>query len=197
MNSRGSWEGISNASPAGSACCVYGLLCKTDSSLRMLISSRLSSLCEAITLPKPQAPNFFSFNTTQHSRGENTHTCTRACTPAPLMSAWMTDYRCETKAMMITAHVHLWRRAFSCVTHVTLSNHLPWVPDRCRELEFSGSSSGPLDRISRPLIPHTVPCRLGRRLPFVSKSLLTSTSYCHMVSWGSCQCEQSRHPVTD
>lgn len=74
MNSRGSWEGISNASPAGSACCVYGLLCKTDSSLRMLISSRLSSLCEAITLPKPQAPNFFSFNTTQHSRGgKHTH----------------------------------------------------------------------------------------------------------------------------
>lgn len=99
--------------------------------------------------------------------------------------------------MMITVHVHLWRRAFSCVTHVTLSNHLPWVPDRCRELEFSGSSSGALDRISRPLIPHTVPCRLGRRLPFVSKSLLTSTSYCHMVSWGSCHGEQSPHPITD
>lgn len=71
MNSRGSWEGISNASPAGSSCCVYELLCKTDFSLRMLISSWLSSLCEAITLPKPQAPNLFSFNTTLHT-GKNT-----------------------------------------------------------------------------------------------------------------------------
>ncbi len=180
MNSRGSWEGISNASPAGSSCCVYELLCKTDFSLRMLISSWLSSLCEAITLPKPQAPNLFSFYTTQHT-GKNT----------VLLSGWTTDYRSETEAMMITVHVHLRRGAFSCVTSVTLSNHLPVVPDRCRELGFSGSSAGAWDRISRPLIPHTVPCRPGRRLPFVSNPLLTSTSYCHVVSWGSCHGEQS------
>lgn len=182
MNSRGSWEGISNASPAGSSCCVYDLLCKTDFSLRMLISSWLSSLCEAITLPKPQAPNPFSFNTAQHT-SKNT---------APL-SGWTTDYRSETEATMITAHVHLRRGAFSYVTSMTPLNHLPAVPDRCRELGFSGSSAGVLDRISRPLIPHTVPCRPRRRLPFVSNPLLTSTSYCHLVSWGSCHGEQN-HP---
>lgn len=112
------------------------------------------------------------------------------------LSGWMTDYRSETEAMMITVHVHLRRGAFSCVTSVTLSNHLPWVPDRCKELGFSGSSSGALDRISRPLIPHTVPCRPGRRLLFVSKPLLTSTSYCHVVSWGSCHGEK-KPPFTD
>lgn len=180
MNSRGSWEGISNASPAASSCCVYELLCKTDFSLRMLISSWLSSLCEAITPPKPQAPNLFSFNTTRHT-GKNT----------VLLSGWTTDYRSETEAMMITVRVHLRRGAFSCVTSVTPSNHFPVVPDRCRELGFSESSAGALDRISRPLIPHTVPCRPGRRLPFVSNPLLTSTSYCHVVSWGSCHGEQS------
>lgn len=92
---------------------------------------------------------------------------------------------------MITVHVHLRRGAFSCVTNMTPSNHLPAVPDRCRELGFSGSSAGALDRISRPLIPHTVPCRPRRRMPFVSNPLLTSTSYCHLVSWGSCHGEQS------
>lgn len=101
MNSRGSWEGISNASPAGSSCCVYELLCKTDFYLRMLISSWLSSLCEAITLPKPQAPDLFSFRTTQHT-GKNT----------VLLSGWTTDYRSVREAMMITVHVHLRRGAF-------------------------------------------------------------------------------------
>lgn len=185
MNCRGSWEGISNASPAGSSCCVYELLCKTNFSLRMLISSWLSSLCEAITLPKSQAPSLFSFNTMQHT-GKNT----------VLLSGWTTDYRSETEAMMITVHVHLRRGAFSCVASVTPSNHLPAEPDRCRELGFSGSSAGALDRISRLLIPHTVPCRPGRCLPFVSNPLLTSTSYCHVVSWGSCHSEQSP-PITD
>lgn len=52
-------------------------------------------------------------------------------------------------------------------------------------------SSGTLDRISRPMIPRAVPCWPGWRLPFVSKPLLTSTSYCHVVSWASCQGEHS------
>ncbi len=98
--------------------------------------------------------------------------------------------------MMITVHAHLRRGAFSCVGNVTPSNHLHAVPDRCRESGFSGSSAGALDRISRPLIPHTVPCRPGRRLPFVSNPLLTSTSYCHVVSWGSCHGERSPQ-ITD
>lgn len=100
---------------------------------------------------------------------------------------------------MITVHAQLRRGAFSWVQSVALSNHLPAVPDRCRELGFARSSAGALDRISRPLIPHTVPCRLGRRLPFVSNPLLTSTSYCHIVSWGSCRGEKSppTPPITE
>lgn len=76
MNSRGSWEGISNASPAESACCVYELLCKTDFSLRMLISSWLSSLCEAITLSNPKHP--ISSALTQHSIQPKTQCCCQA-----------------------------------------------------------------------------------------------------------------------
>lgn len=56
---------------------------------------------------------------------------------------------------------------------------------------FLWISSGTLDRISRPMIPRAVPCWPGWRLPFVSKPLLTSSSYCHVVSWGSCHGEQS------
>lgn len=73
-----------------------------------------------------------------------------------------------------------------------MSNQLPWVSDRCKGLEFFCEfHHGTLDRISRPMIPRAVPCWPGWRLPFVSKPLLTSTSYCHVVSWGSCHGEQS------
>lgn len=80
-----------------------------------------------------------------------------------------------------------------CCRSVTLSDQLPWVSDRCTALEgfFLWISSGTLDRISRPMIPRAVPCWPGWRLPFVSKPLLTSSSYCHVVSWGSCHGEQS------
>lgn len=57
--------------------------------------------------------------------------------------------------------------------------NLPAVPDRCRKLGLSGSSAGALDRISRPLILNTVPCGLGRCLPFVYNLLLTSTLLPH------------------
>lgn len=199
MNSRGSWEGISNASAAGSACRVYGLLCKTDSSLRMLISSRLSSLCEAITLAKPQAPNFFSFNTTPHSRRGGKHTQARHTHPHP-------PSLCQLEWLIIDVKAKPWWLLHMYTSGEGRSLALPmWHCQTTSPGCLTGVGSwnfpdlhqGPLDRIARPLIPHTVPCRLGRRLPFVSETLLTSTSYCHMVSWGSCHCEQSRHPVTD
>lgn len=99
---------------------------------------------------------------------------------------------------MITVHVHLRGRAFSCVVRVW---HCQTGSLGC----LTGAGvwgfflfffllwilSGTLDRISRPMIPRAVPCWPGWRLPFVSKPLLTSTSYCHVVSWGSCQGEQS------
>lgn len=94
--------------------------------------------------------------------------------------------------MMITVHVHLRRRAFSCVAgvwHCQTSSLGCLTGARARG--FLWISSGTLDRISRPMIPRAVPCWPGWRLPFVSKPLLTSTSYCHVVSWGSCHSEQS------
>lgn len=115
---------------------------------------------------KPQAHSLFSANTMQHT-GINT----------VLLPDWTTDYTSEMEAVMITIRVHLRREAFSCATSVTPSSHHPAAPDRCRELRFSGTSAGASDRKSRPLIPDTIPCRLRRRLPFVSSLLLTSTSY--------------------
>lgn len=148
----------------------------------MLISSWFSSACTAITRPKLQIPNFFMLqhNTTQHKN-------------AVRLSRWEADYRCVKEAMVMTVHVHLRRRAFSsaagawhcqtsslgCLTGARLWRVFLWI------------SSGTLDRISRPMIPRAVPCWPGWRLPFVSKPLLTSSSYCHVVSWGSCHGEQS------
>lgn len=83
------------------------------------------------------------------------------------------------------------RDVVSCVAGEMLSGHQPAVPDRCSVSRSSRSSAGALDRISRPLILNAVPCRLGRRLPFVYCLLLTRTSYRHVVSWGSCHGEQT------
>lgn len=101
MNNGGSWEGIRNTSPAGSGCCVYDLLWKPESSLMMLNSSWLSSLCEAITIPKTPKHQVSSA-----SARLSVHAQTL------LLSGWTTDYRCETEAMMITVHVHLRIGAF-------------------------------------------------------------------------------------
>lgn len=181
MNRSGTWQGISNASPPGSRCFVYELLCKTGFffSLDAYFSITQFTLWGNLSFQKPQAPHFFSFEALH--TGKNT----------TLLSGWTTDYRSKRKAMMTTVYAHLRRGAFLRVKSVTLSNHLPAAPDRCRELGFAGSTAGAPDRISRPLIPHSVPCRLGRRPPFVSNLLLTSTSYCHVVSWGSLHVEQS------
>lgn len=82
---------------------VLQLVCKwvADFSQRTLISSWFSSACTAITRPKVQIPNFFMLqhNTTQHKN-------------AVRLLRWEADYRFVKKAMMITVHVHLRRRAF-------------------------------------------------------------------------------------
>lgn len=154
MNSRGSWEGISNASPAESSCCVYELLCKTDFSLRMLISSWLSSLCEAITLPNPKHTNLFSFNTAQHT-GINT----------VLLSVWTADYRSETETMMITVQEHLRRKAFTCVS-VRPSNQPPrgaWQVQEVRAFWILSRGTG---QDITPSDPEHCPLRTGKMPAF-------------------------------
>lgn len=134
--------------------------------------------CEAITLPKPQAPNLFSFNTTLHT-GKNTASV-RLNDWLQIWNGSHDDYCTRTpQEWGVPLVLGVWHHQTS----------LWWLTGA--ELEFSGSSAGALDRISRPLIPHTVPCGPGRRLPFISNPLLTRTSYCHVVSWGSCHGEQS------
>lgn len=127
-----------------------------------------------------QNPNLFGFNTTKHT-SKNT----------VLLAGWTTDYRSETAAMMIT--VHLRRRAFSSVTRVTLSNHLPAVSDRCRESGFFDPQRGHWTGY-HALWSHTLsPADHKDAFLFICNPPLTSTSYCHVVSWGSCHAAQSPH----
>lgn len=128
---------------------------------------------------KPQAHSLFSSNTMQHT-GINT----------VLLSDWTTDYTSEMETgWLLYMYTSGEREAFSCVTSVTPSNQYPAAPDRCTELMFSGTSAGASDRISRPLIPDTIPCRLRGCLPFVFSLLLTSTSYfpCGLLGQLSCR----------
>lgn len=90
-----------------------------------------------------------------------------------------------------------------CCRSMTLSYRLPWVSDRCKGLSFfffcfffcefhQGHWTGYCALWSN----RAVPCWPGWHLLFVSAPLLTSTSYCHVVSWGSCQGEQSPSTLT-
>lgn len=87
-----------------------------------------------------------------------------------------------------------------CCRSMTLSYRLPWVSDRCKGLSFffffcefhQGHWTGYCALWSN----RAVPCWPRWHLLFVSAPLLTSTSYCHVVSWGSCQGEQSPSSLT-
>lgn len=100
---------------------------------------------------------------------------------------------------MITVHACLRSKGvLLCCRSMTLSNQLPWVSDRCKGLgggvcEFhQGHWTG-----YHTLWSHTLsPADRDDTCFFVSKPLLTSTSYCHVVSWGSCQGEQSPSSLT-
>lgn len=62
-----------------------------------------------------------------------------------------------------------------------------------RSLGFSRSAACALGRISRPLIPDTVPCRLGRRLPFLLLSQCWQVPLNAMCSPGAVV-TVNRHP---
>lgn len=176
MNSRGSWEGISNASPAASSCCVYELLCKTDFSLRMLISSWLSSLCEAITLPKPQAPNRFSFNTTQHTGKKTQCFCQ--------VERLIIDLKRKPRWLLYTYTSGEGRSLALRIWHSQTTSL--WCLTGAGSWGFLDPQQGHWTGY-HALWSHTLsPADREDCLPFVSNPLLTSTSYCHVVSWGSC-----------
>lgn len=143
----------------------------------MLISSWLNSLCEAITLLKPQAPNLFSFNTTLHT-GKNT--------ASVRLNDWLQIWNgnhddnctCTPQERGVPLVLRVWHSQTTSLWCLTGAGSWGFLDPQ------QGHWTGYHALWSHTLWP-------GRCLPFVSNPLLTSTSYCHVVSWGSCHGEQS------
>lgn len=164
---------------------VFELLCKTDFSPRMLISSWLSSLCEAIMLPKPK--HIASSASTQCNRSTNT----------VLLSDWTTDYTFGMESVMITIHVHLRRERRSLMLQV-------WQSETTTLLRLTGAVSWCfLDPQQgywtgyHALWFQTLSPADSEDVCLLSQAwLVTSTSYFPVVSWGSCRGELSPHHRT-